>query len=356
MIRSAPAMGRMVRVVALNTLTAALFALLQGLQFGWAAMVSGILVSAIYANVIGTAAHFVLPNAIARLGCRGGARYWLGIVGALSALAVTGALVAGVLSAALGLFGRGPWWPPLLRGVGIAVVLTLAVGGLMTLYETTRTRLDDARERLRLRELEAERAHRLATDARLASLESRLHPHFLFNAIAAIAAEVRESPERAERLLLEFAELLRASLDAANHPTVRLADELAIVRAYLAIEHARLGDRLRYEVDVPEECAGWPVPPLALHTLVQNSVKHVAAARVDGADIRIAAERRGDRLAVAVIDDGPGFDLRGAPLGHGLDTLRARLAVVFAGEGTLETEGDGCVTLVLPSRAAIGAR
>ena len=125
MIRSAPAMGRMVRVVALNTLTAALFALLQGLQFGWAAMVSGILVSAIYANVIGTAAHFVLPNAIARLGCRGGARYWLGIVGALSALAVTGALVAGVLSAALGLFGRGPWWPPLLRGVGIAVVLTL---------------------------------------------------------------------------------------------------------------------------------------------------------------------------------------------------------------------------------------
>jgi hypothetical protein len=349
-------MSQTLKIVALNTFSAALFALLLGFQAGGAAMVRGFLISSIYANVIGTAAYLVLPSVAARLGCRSRTVYWFGIAGTLGVLAIAGGLVAGVVAAALGLFGRGPWWRPLLQGLGIALVLTLGIGGLMTLYETTRSRLDDARERLRLRELETERAHRLATDARLASLESRLHPHFLFNAIAAIAAEVRESPERAERLLLEFAELLRASLDAANHPTVPLADELAIVRAYLAIEHARLGDRLRYEVDVAEEWAGWPVPPLALHTLVQNSVKHVAAARVDGADIRISAERRGDRLAVAVTDDGPGFDLRSAPPGHGLDTLRARLGVVFAGEAALDADGDGGVTLVLPSRSAIAAR
>jgi hypothetical protein len=349
-------MGAILKILAHNTFTAALFALLLALQAGWATLLPGFLVASIYANVIGTAAHLVLPRVGERLGCRAGGIYWLGIGGALLGLAVAGSLVAGAVVGALGLFGPGPWWPAVLRGLGIAVVLTLGVGGLITLYETTRSRLDDARESLRIRELEAERAQRLATDARLASLESRLHPHFLFNAIAAIAGQVRESPERAERLLVEFADLLRASLDSTNRHTVPLADEVAIVRAYLEIEQARLGERLRYKLEVPDELGGWPVPPLALHTLVQNSVKHVAAARMAGAEIRIDAGRVRDRLALDVADDGPGFDLRAAPAGHGLDTLRARLSVVFGADAMLEatrTDEGGCVRMSLPSRVAI---
>jgi hypothetical protein len=344
------------RILATNTLCAALFALLMAFQRGWTELVPSFLVASIYANVIGTSAHLVLPHVAVRLGCRSRGVYWLGMTGGLVGLAVAGSLIAGAVAAAFGLLGSGPLWPALLRGLGISVVLALSVGLLITLYETTRARLDEARDNLRIRELETERAQRLATDARLASLESRLHPHFLFNAIAAIAGQVRESPERAERLLVEFADLLRASLDSTNRHTVPLADEVAIVRAYLEIEQARLGERLHYKLDVPDELGGWPVPPLALHTLVQNSVKHVAAARTAGAEIRIDAGRVGDRLALDVADDGPGFDLRGAPAGHGLDTLRARLAVVFGADATLEatrTDGGGCVRMSLPSRVAI---
>src|SRR5438552_15437131 len=108
----------------------------------------------------------------------------------------------------------------------------MTVGMGIVIYERTRARLDETRERLRARELEIERAHRLASDARLASLESRLHPHFLFNALAAIAGQVRESPERAERLLIEFADLLRASLDSTKRHTVPLGDEITVVQSY----------------------------------------------------------------------------------------------------------------------------
>jgi Histidine kinase len=351
-----PAAG-LLKILAHNTFCAAMFAALLALQAGWVALLSSFLIASLYANVIGTAAHLVLPHVATRLGCRGRAVYWLGISGALVALAVAGSLVAGAVAGALGLLGPRPWWPAALKGLGFSVVLTLGVGVLITMYETTRSRLNDARESLRIRELEIERAQRLATDARLASLESRLHPHFLFNAIAAIAGQVREAPEHAERLLVEFADLLRASLDSTNRHTVPLADEVAIVRGYLEIEQARLGERLRCKLDVPDELGTWPVPPLALHTLVQNSVKHVAAARSAGAEIRIDARRIGDRLALAVADDGPGFDLLAAPAGHGLDTLRARLAVVFGVDATLEAtraDGGGCVRMWLPSRVALG--
>src|SRR6267143_2738046 len=167
------------------------------------------------------------------------------------------------------------------------------------------------------------------------------------------------SPERAERLLVEFADLLRASLDATKRHTVPLGDEVTVVQSYLEIEHARLGERLRAKLDVPDELRAWPVPPLALHTLVQNSVKHVAAARPGGAEIRIEARRVADRLAVSVWDDCPRFDLAEAPTGHGLETLRARLGVLVGPGAALDAAGDADgarVTMSLPAHVVIAER
>jgi sensor histidine kinase YesM len=347
----------MLRILAFNTLGAGLFALLGVLMGGgpkWAPRY--FFTAFIYASVIGTAAHLVLPSVSSRLAQRSTGVYWLGVGATLFGLGVAGSLVAGVLAAALGLFGSGSPWAAFRSSLGISLVLTVTVGMVITLYETTRARLDAARESLRVRELEMERAQRLATDARLASLESRLHPHFLFNAIAAIAGQVRDAPEHAERLLVEFADLLRASLDSTQRHTVPLEDEVAIVQAYLEIEQARLGERLRTTLDVPDELRAWPIPPFALHTLVQNSVKHVAAARSEGAEIRVEARRAGDRLALTVWDDGPGFDPAAVAPGHGLETLRTRLAVLFGADARLDAareSGGARVSMLLPAHLAV---
>ena len=352
-------MGRTVKILAANTLIAALYALLAGSLIGWSAMPRLFAVTLIYANIIGTAAHFLMGLVGDRLAGRAAGIHWLGVALTLLAVTALGSLLAGTLAGALGLFGDAPFWAAQRASLGIAVVLAMTGGMGIAVYESTRARLQETREQLRARELEIERAHRLATDARLASLESRLHPHFLFNALAAIAGQVREAPERAERLLVEFADLLRASLDATKRHTVPLGEEIALVQSYLEIEQARLGERLRAKLDVPEELRAWPVPPLAVQTLVQNSVKHVAAMRPGGAEIRVEARRAGDRLALCVWDDGPGFDLDEAPAGHGLETLRSRLGVLFGPDATLEVsrgEGGARVTMSLPTRMAIAER
>ena len=348
----------MVKILVTNTLSAGLVALLTSAHGGGRSLLTGFLISLIYANVIGTAAQLLLPPVACRVDGSPPILYWLALGGTLVGVAMVGSLVAGAIAAGLGLFGPGSAWTALRTAFGITLVVALSVGLALALYQRTRARLDRARETLRARELEIERARRLAADARLASLESRLHPHFLFNAIAAIAGQVREAPERAERLLVEFADLLRASLDSTGRHTVPLDEEVAIVRAYLEIEQARLGERLRVKLDVPEELGAWPVPPFALHTLVQNSVKHVAESRAEGAEVRVEARQVGERLALSVSDDGPGFDLdlATAPGGHGLETLGARLAALFGGAAALEVAreaGGGRVTFRLPPRTAI---
>src|SRR5205823_3935058 len=124
---------------------------------------------------------------------------------------------------------------------------------------------------------ERERALKLATEARLSSLESRIHPHFLFNTLNSISSLIQEDPVRAERLIERMAALLRFSLDSTNAGLVPLYQEMKIVRDYLEIERARFGDRLGFEVNIPAEFDRFEVPPLAIQTLVENSVKYAVS-------------------------------------------------------------------------------
>ncbi|HMH50132.1 MAG TPA: histidine kinase [Candidatus Acidoferrum sp.] len=223
----------------------------------------------------------------------------------------------------------------------------------MTVYEVTRARLQATEAELRAKEVERERAEKLLAETQLASLESRLHPHFLFNTLNAISALIPDDPERAEKLVEQLAALLRFSLDAGAQHTVPLRTEVEIVRAYLGIEEARLGDRLHCLIETPPELESCVVPPLALHTLVQNSVKHVAAARREATEIRVRAEARDGRLWLGVWDDGAAFALEAVPPGHGLDGLRARLTVLYGEQGRLDVEaadGGKVVSLSFPLR------
>jgi LytS/YehU family sensor histidine kinase len=227
--------------------------------------------------------------------------------------------------------------------------MTLGVG--MSLYEAQRSRLETMTLELRARELEGERDRKLALQARLASLESRLQPHFLFNTLNAISALIQDDPDRAERMVERLAALLRFSLDASERGLVPLADELKIVTAYLEIERARLGERLTYTLDVDPEAAGREVPPLTIQTLVENSVKHAIAPRPGGGRIRVTASAAGDRLQLAVWDDGPGFTAAALRPGHGLDNLQSRVAARYGAAATLTiapANGGTRVTITLP--------
>jgi len=296
----------------------------------------------------------IIPVVRRRLEPRGAAVQWLVTLPVIIVLSVIGsALGCGLINRLDGPI-REPFWPSFRATLPINTVITLTICTLMTLYEGQRRRLAAVTLELRTRELERERDRKMALQARLASLESRLQPHFLFNTLNAISALIQDDPDQAERTVERLAALLRFSLDATERGLVPLGHELKIVTDYLEIEHTRLGERLAWRVDVAPEAVACEVPPLAVETLVENSVKHAIAPRPSGGSVRVEGAVAGDRLVLSVWDDGPGFTDAALAPGHGLDSLRLRLAARFGDDAALtiaRRDGGTRVTLSLPATA-----
>jgi len=272
-------------------------------------------------------------------------------IAALLPLAVVGTVLACGVITLLGFRPREPFWTCFGHDLSICVLITLTLGISMGFYDAQRRRLDAVTAALRERELEHERARKMALEARLASLEARLQPHFMFNTLNAISALIQDNPEEAERTIERLAALLRFALDATERGLVPLDHELKIVTDYVEIERTRFGERLTYAIDVDPEAAGCAVPPLAIQTLVENAIKHAITPRLDGGRLRVEATVRGDQVRLSVWDDGPGFRPDAIRAGHGLDNLRGRLAARFGADASLEIgrrDGGTLVTVALP--------
>jgi two-component system, LytTR family, sensor histidine kinase AlgZ len=237
---------------------------------------------------------------------------WIAAILTMAAFATAGSIVAiGVLTA-VGYAPPSRFWTMLADSVKFSIVVTLTVGLFITMYEQMKAT-----------------AERTAVQAQLASLESRVQPHFLFNTLNSIAALIHQDPHGAERMTLQLASLLRSSLDQQATPLVPLADELRIVQDYLAIERVRFGDRLRYTIDAEDAALAARIPRLALQTLIENSVKYAVSPRREGGSIAVHASDTPRAVRIVVEDDGPGFDAATLPEGHGLALLRDRLALLF---------------------------
>lgn len=144
--------------------------------------------------------------------------------------------------------------------------------------------------------------------ARLASLQARIAPHFLFNTLNAAIALVRADPARAEGLLEDLADLFRQAL-ADPAQAVSLADEVALARRYLRIEQVRFGERLRVRWSLDPRAEGARVPPLLLQPLVENAVKHGVQPSAEGAQVHVCTQWRGASVVITItntVPAGPG--------------------------------------------------
>ncbi len=280
---------------------------------------------------------------------------WAIITGLLAVLAAAGSLIAMLI---FSMMGRVPprailrvWMGEPLK---MSVISTLLFGMFFTVVGQLRARLDAAKLALRTKERDEAEARRLAAEAQLASIESRVQPHFLFNTLNSIAALVHDDPAGAERMTTQLAALMRSSLDSTSKPLVPLEEELRVVAAYLAIEGVRFGSRLRYTIDVPEAARAVQVPRLAVQTIVENSVKYAVSPRREGGSIAVRASARNGCMEIAVEDDGPGFDASAASPGHGLALVRDRLAMTLGADAALQIDsrpGYSRVAIRLPRAA-----
>jgi two-component system LytT family sensor kinase len=180
---------------------------------------------------------------------------------------------------------------------------------------------------LELAELDESRA-RLA-EAEVRALRAQISPHFIYNALAAIASYVRTDPEHARELILDFADFTRYSFRRHGDFTT-LSEELRNIDRYLALERARFGDRLQVTVRVAPEVLTVAVPFLCLQPLVENAVRHGLEGRPGPGTITLVAEDAGHECVVSVEDDGVGAD-------------PAHMRRVLAGEHETDSIGVGNV-------------
>jgi two-component system LytT family sensor kinase len=178
-------------------------------------------------------------------------------------------------------------------------------------------------------ELRMERLERNFSAARLNSLRMQLDPHFLFNALNTISAQVEPEPRLARKMIEHLGDLLRLSLSSHSRPVIALVEELAFLDHYLAIQKMRFGHSLRVEIYVSPEVSRALVPSMFLQPLVENAIRHGLAPRSGGGTIILSAERAGDNLHVRVLDDGVGLPSSWSPHsqgGLGLSVTRERIA------------------------------
>jgi two-component system, LytTR family, sensor kinase len=241
---------------------------------------------------------------------------------------------------------------------GSAVVVPLVVresrvGNLIALYgndqrlgpEDTRVVAETGAlisAQLELAEMEVQN-QRLAV-AELRALRAQISPHFIHNALTAVAALIRTSPDDARELLAEFAQFLRYAF-RGQRPYVTLADELHYIEKYLRLEQARFGKRLNVRISVAPEVLGAVVPALSVQPLVENAVRHGVEMTQEACRVEILGVDLNDDVELCVRDDGPGMcaevarkALEGGSGGIGLVNVQRRLQSTFGPTYGLQVE------------------
>jgi len=211
---------------------------------------------------------------------------------------------------------------------------------------------------------EAEQLRRQLAEARMATLQAQIEPHFLFNTLASIEHLIQTDPPRAQRMQQHLIALLRASMpqlrEAVDRPLAPLSRELEMLRPYLAIQKIRMEERLETRLEIPEGLLSAEWPPLMLQTLVENAIRHGLEPQPDGGVLEVKAEVADGQLIVHVIDNGAGLSALShgtdKPAGTGLENIRERLRLHYGAQAGLElrprTEGGTHARLHLPYRVA----
>jgi two-component system sensor histidine kinase LytS len=232
---------------------------------------------------------------------------------------------------------------PVLQGLGTALILAI---------------LEQVRDR--------DEQTRAAASAQIRALQARMNPHFLFNALNALAALSRIAPREVPRAVGRLRQFLRVSFDQQERVLVPLEEELAVVRAYLDIESLRLGDRLKVEQTIDPGLLKALMPPFSFQPLVENAVQHGLHSSLRAGRLQLFVRQAGPWLEMSVRDDGQGVPSKEVeqlffaerPRVHALVLLRRRLQGLFGRSFQLEVRseiGEGTtVTMRVPLRRRFG--
>lgn len=222
------------------------------------------------------------------------------------------------------------------------IYLGVFFGILGFIFFGTRARMVQAEADLAQATAKQAQQEKLLAETELKLLQAQIEPHFLFNTLSNIAGLIHQSPDTAEKTLLNLTTLLRGSLNRTRQQTTTLAQELEIAQAYLDIQSTRMQGRLHYSFNAPTALNNISLPPLLVQPLIENAIKHGIEPCEEGGDISVSAEQQDDKVIISITDTGLGIEQdqsnrrSSAGSGTGLKNVRERLQALYGSDAHLD--------------------
>lgn len=207
----------------------------------------------------------------------------------------------------------------------VNVFITLVIGTLILLYHFQRVNAENI---LKAKEMDLVKLKQSKVETELQALQSKINPHFLYNALNAIVSLIHEDPDKAEDMTLKLSKLFRYSINAQNENFCSLKEEIEILNTYLDIERVRFGNRIRFIIDVPAELHHLSVPRFLLQPLVENSLKHGLKEVRDQGEITVSVHKSKQQLNLAVYDNGIPFP-DSLEAGYGMQSTYDKLNLLY---------------------------
>ena len=217
------------------------------------------------------------------------------------------------------------------------IILGIVFGSIISYFFISRETISATKTLVQEERIKRLTSEKKAVESNLKLLQAQIEPHFLFNTLSNVLSLLETDLEKGKCMLEDLIHYLRTSLSKTREDTTTIGQEMEMIRAYMNIFKVRMGDRLRYKVDVPDSISDIPFPPMLIQPLVENSIKHGLEPKIEGGEVFIRGEENEEILRLEIVDTGVGFYEESDP-GTGLSNIRERLQSIYGDKGRLILE------------------
>lgn len=204
-------------------------------------------------------------------------------------------------------------------------LFSLIIGTLILIYQLQQKSIE---AKLNAKELDLIKLNQLKTEAELQTLQSKINPHFLYNALNSIVSLIHEDPDKAEDMTLKLSKLFRHSVNTMQENFCAVKDEVEILNTYLAIEKVRFGNRIDFKIEVDESLNEKLIPRFLLQPLVENSLKHGLKDIRENGLLKVKLTQEAGTIIIFIYDNGHAFPAE-LNAGYGLQSTFNKLQLLY---------------------------
>jgi sensor histidine kinase YesM len=217
------------------------------------------------------------------------------------------------------------------------IIITMIFSIGVSYYFIMKTRMRYRNDLIEQKRMKIVSMQKEALEANLRLLQAQIEPHFLFNTLSNILSLIDTEPTKCKTMLVDLTKYLRTSLSRTLPEKTTLSQEIDMIKAYLNIQKIRMGERLKFRIEIPEDMCKHLFPPMLLQPLVENAVKHGLEPTIKGGEIIIKAARNNDIIRIEVADNGLGFSSLNKT-GVGIGNVKERIKLLYGERGCLIIE------------------